>query len=400
MSAPAPGGGGTQGLDAELRLLLAAVRDPPDAATVDRIAGEPGRPLDADRFVALARDPGLAPLAYRGLRGLEAPLPAAAVEALRVEAHRSAASSLLLVRRLREVLAALEAAGVPALAYKGPAQAALAYGDPGLRPFTDLDLLVREPDLEAAAAALEAEGYRPLVPSARARRLHRVGHHDLALVAPDGTLVELHWDVLSPYTGWTIPSAPLWDRASGVRLGGAEIPTLSAEDHALVVCAHSAKHHWERLEWLTSLAGLLRAPGVDPAGVLARSRETGTERTVLLGAALAAALLEAPLPAPLRRGLDATPSVAPLVEAVRRWLAAPDGPPVRYYHPRAARFHLRLRDSPRDRLRFVGRAVGQLLRPQAEDVEALALPRGLGAGYYLVRPVRLALEALRRPGEG
>ena len=53
----------------------------------------------------------------------------------------------------------LKAAGVEAIAFKGPVLAAMAYGSIELRQFVDLDILVRQSDLPRIAEILTAEGY-------------------------------------------------------------------------------------------------------------------------------------------------------------------------------------------------------------------------------------------------
>jgi hypothetical protein len=54
---------------------------------------------------------------------------------------------------------ALEHAGVPAIALKGPIMARELYGDPGLRVSTDIDVLVRPADFTRAVEILGGEGY-------------------------------------------------------------------------------------------------------------------------------------------------------------------------------------------------------------------------------------------------
>ena len=61
---------------------------------------------------------------------------------LRSAHAENARHALLLAGELRRLMGALQAAGVSALAYKGPALAVRAYGHLALRTYSDLDLLV------------------------------------------------------------------------------------------------------------------------------------------------------------------------------------------------------------------------------------------------------------------
>ena len=66
---------------------------------------------------------------------------------------------LLCSATLLDVLDILHAAGVAALPLKGPVLAAALYPDSALRPFSDLDILVRRPQVPAALQALARNGY-------------------------------------------------------------------------------------------------------------------------------------------------------------------------------------------------------------------------------------------------
>jgi hypothetical protein len=91
---------------------------------------------------------GLAPLAYRhGLAEFRADFAAAAI---RADQQRAIAA---------EAVATLAAVGVPAALYKGISYGAWLYADPGERPMTDVDLIVRAGDHPRAVAALQRLGY-------------------------------------------------------------------------------------------------------------------------------------------------------------------------------------------------------------------------------------------------
>jgi hypothetical protein len=76
------------------------------------------------------------------------------------------------------------------------------------------------------------------------------------------------------------------------------------------------------------------------------------------------------------------------------------------YHP----FHYRVRERPRDRWRylrywFLTRYLSltwlhNALRPNQFDLEYVALPKGLGGLYFLVRPVRVIHHRIARATGG
>ena len=124
----------------------------------------------------------------------------AAVRADWHQAHRGAALQAMLTRQeLRECVALLEAAGTAPIALKGAWLGAHAYPAPALRPMRDIDLLVPQDQVLAAYAALKAAGYRDYGPAEMSlEQAMRLDKHLPPLVAPRGTVVELHHRLWEP----------------------------------------------------------------------------------------------------------------------------------------------------------------------------------------------------------
>src|SRR4029453_10505026 len=74
--------------------------------------------------------------------------------------RREAASHHLVVRGvLSRVGAVLDAAGIPWLVFKGPVLSSSVYCDPGMRRYSDLDILVPPDRFPDAVIAMEAAGF-------------------------------------------------------------------------------------------------------------------------------------------------------------------------------------------------------------------------------------------------
>jgi hypothetical protein len=92
--------------------------------------------------------------------------------------------------RLKQAAGRLEKASVPFVALKGPILAARYYSPPFLRkPSCDLDLAIRQVDLETACAVLAEDGYLPDC----SLRLARQTSHHLVLSHATGPRLELHF---------------------------------------------------------------------------------------------------------------------------------------------------------------------------------------------------------------
>jgi len=144
---------------------------------------------------------------------------------------------------------------------------------------------------------------------------------------------------------------------------------LGGEDLALFLCAHGAKHLWERLEWLCDLAALLaRRPGLDWDAMLARARRRGAERIVLLALHLAHELLGARFLTVSARGRARIGPCASSGSACRaRLFAGPHPPTLR----EARVFHWHVRERWRDRLRSLAHV---LFTPGTADRQASGCP--------------------------
>ena len=185
-----------------------------------------------------------------------AALPAAAVPAgaryrLAHGASASHARHLVMTAELGRVLRRCRAERLDVIVLKGPVLAESVYPAPALRPFSDLDLLVRPADRLRMDALLRNLG------CARVADEHS-WDFDIAwdgatlYEAPAGVRVDLHWALLTePRFAWNEDAQhAVWERAAPVTVAGEPALGLGREDLVLHLATHLAVHH--------SLAGLLR----------------------------------------------------------------------------------------------------------------------------------------------
>jgi hypothetical protein len=225
-------------------------------------------PLDWDWIVRRAEVERLAALLYTVVHAL--PLPGAVLDRLRAAWVSGQRQHLLGIEQLSEVLSAFEREGLPALTLKGPALGEALYRDPGLRPFTDLDLFVHAADVPRAVSLLSALGYRHLDAG------HSLGYelawrHSACFVGAEGQAdrlpVDLHWGLLD-YPGIargpSMDPEEVWERA--VKVGQRDQPArgLCPEDLLIYLALHWAVHHaFSGFIWRLDLALLLRRSGDD-----------------------------------------------------------------------------------------------------------------------------------------
>lgn len=341
-------------------------------------------------FLRLAEHHGVLPLVARNLITHARGLPPEIEQSLRSSYEANLRRNLWFAAELIRILRHFEQRQLRALPFKGPVLAQSAYGDLGLRSFSDLDLLISPADFAQAKHALGQMGYLPSkeTPPAVERLWLRNGYERSFDGPAAKNLLELQWNSLPYFYAVDFRVGDfrfddLMARARRIALGPADVPCLSAEDSLLVQCLHAAKHLWTRLIWVTDIAESLRAPGIDFAVVLSRARDLGIARILAVSLWLVESLLGVDIPA--ARALLQHDSAVPRLgkECAARLSNAET------YNLESTAYFLhilKLRDRRRDRWRYLWRLT---FTPGPGDVSALPLPEPLFPLYRIVRIGRL-----------
>ena len=220
---------------ADLRQVLQAVVE-------GRAAGAP--PTDWARTLALARLHQLDAFLFDAVAAWPAECrPDAAILSEWARLQRSRIVAAIRMREQRAVfLAALNAAGVPAIPLKGAWLAEAVYPDLIQRPMSDMDLLIRPEQLDTAQAVMTALGYAAVMENQPGgwgkERLFR--HPEWRCG------VEIQWTLWHPSHKLTPGQdlARLWDSAEAGRLSGVDVPLLPPAAHLVYLAYHLQAHQW------------------------------------------------------------------------------------------------------------------------------------------------------------
>ncbi len=242
----------------------------------------------------------LAPLLYARLKssGAQARFPADVWEQLRLTYFSSADRNTRLRQVIRPVLGGLRDAGIPVIALKGAYLAEEVYGNPALRPMSDVDLLVPKKDLSAAQSILTGLGGSS-VSTVDIEWCCRTSAH-LPATLIRGLVVELHWTIAAPIGPVGVGVDGLWDRARPTRITGVQVLALSPEDLLLHLCL-SASCRDGLMGGLRSLGDIAETicrfgSEIDWAQVTSRANEWGGARYVCLTLRLARTMFGAAVP--------------------------------------------------------------------------------------------------------
>jgi hypothetical protein len=175
-------------------------------------------------------------------------------------------------------------AGIETLLVKGPLVSLLAYGDPGVRSYVDLDLLVRDRAILPASRILTALGF--------------------AADVPEATIL-----------AGKIPGEYLFNR----------------RDAQQIIELHTEKtfRYYPRPMWPADIAAIVaRHPEIAWESVRQAARDVGGERMVHVGLLLAESLLGVPIPAAMAAGTKEDGAARKMVREVEGWLpSAGSAPP-------------------------------------------------------------------------
>jgi len=227
------------------------------------------------------------PLLYWKISSLPEDLrpPAEIITQLRTAFLYSSAKQLRAETQLKELLKKFKDAHIRPLVLKGAALSRLVYPRPGLRPFSDIDLLVPAEEMEKAGEILTSSGYRCLCDRFE---VYQDFKRDEVYTPPakNGITVELHWNLHSYYIrGRRMSTAGLFEKSVKVELNDMVLETLNPVDSLIHAAVHLCFLHPEsiRLIWLYDTALLARTlkTDKDQAELMERSREQGAYIAVL-----------------------------------------------------------------------------------------------------------------------
>jgi len=244
----------------EQALLVYLRLDGDDNAEI--VAQQPGvGNVTWDQLCDAALRHGVGPLLYTKLKERDAEgIPDPLLRSLQGQYFVSLARNTLIYHELDAILKLLRSEGLQAILLKGVALAGTVYPNIALRPMSDVDLLIRAPDLPRVQEMLITQGYAFFPDHARDFDQGFGRAKMFTRQAPYPLSVDLHWRLLEWPRGQQATLLTEWLWASARERRVADIPALvlSPEAQVLHLTSHLAKHRWQRLLWFYDIAQVLR----------------------------------------------------------------------------------------------------------------------------------------------
>ena len=366
----------------EHQILVSVARRELDADEQNNLQVLLDSPIDWDYLITTARQHALLPLLHKHANSDR--IPGHVRSTLKRESVMNAQTVLFLTGKTLEVQKLLDAHSIENALFKGPLLSELAYGEVSLRQAGDIDLLIRREDFKRTKELLASLGYQmhpQLTPAQQAS--HLAFHCEIQFVRDDWfTVVDLHWGLSPRSFVFGLTEDEVMSRLQTVSFAGAEIKTFSTEDLILYQAMHGAKHLWRRLEWVASLAELVRKLEESSwSEVVERAIRARATRILALGLRLAENLgLELPAQVKILDVQDHMKKFADKVWnemfSAKTWADSTE----------TNIFNMKIMDRRRDALASMFRAI---FVPTLSDWEALSLPAAMHPLYYAIRPMRL-----------
>ena len=288
---------------------------------------EPGTFSDAmqnlnwEILLELAEEHGVQGILATRLHNLDyLNVPTAAREKLQKQMRAQHLFTLSMTAELFRIVNDFKQAGIPTILVKGPLISLLAYEDPGVRSYVDLDLLVLHSQIFPATRRMMELGFEPDIPLNVIAAGKVPGEY---LFKRPGTqqIIELHTERTFRYYPRPMPLEDLFARKREVLLDGQNVPALRLEDEFILNSIHGAKHFWERLMWVSDIAALVAVhPEIDWNLLRRYASDIGAERMIHVALQLAETLLDVPIPKQMEEEVRRDPASLRLCRQVLRWL--------------------------------------------------------------------------------
>lgn len=386
----------------EIEVLLCCASTRIESERVERLKATLKQDIDWAKLMQMASCHKVMPLLYWNLNAncAEA-VPKHILAKLRVDFFANTRHSLFLSGELVRLLNLFKAQGIPALCFKGPVLAASVYGNLSLRQFSDLDILIRERDIERAKQLFLSEGYRMKIEHievteeqeatfVRSQNIHKLVREAAYpfINQQKEVMAELHWGVMPKYFSFPIDSKALWDDLAQASIAGNAVPSLSPENTLLMLVGHGTKDCWTQLARICDVAELIRShPELNWVKLMHMAKALGGERMLFVGLMLAHKLLGTTLPKDVWQKIQTDPTVELLANQVCEKLF--HNKDNSYKDGTITNFHLSSRERLADRLRYF---LFLAITPTTSDWLLLPLAKFPAFIYYLLRLIRLVGE--------
>lgn len=201
--------------------------------------------LDWDYVIERSVKEGISPLLYWNLSEIRngKAVPCEVQKKLQKMYYSNLAQNILLYDELNKILKAFKKAGIDTIVLKGVFLAEEIYQNLGLRPMSDIDLLIKEEDLAKVKYELTELMYFGTYHTKHYEQFQTaLSNEHLFVHRKKEIYIDLHWNILPPESPYKIDITKLWGNAKPINIANVETLMLAPEDLLQHLCLHLDNH--------------------------------------------------------------------------------------------------------------------------------------------------------------
>jgi hypothetical protein len=325
---------------------------------------------------------------------LQESVPIGIVRTLKCLCFNTSAQNLHFFSYLVNITDLFHKNDITVIPFKGPILSQELYGDLGMRPFSDLDIIVGKTDAVSAWQLLLDNGFEPALDLNIRQRQKYIKSTKHAAFLKDRVSLELHWS-MTGYLNSPLTIDHVKNDLKNVMTHNREMPTLCREKLLVYLCVHGASHGWMNLELVCSVAEILKdEDSLDWSLVNTLAAKWQCQRMLYLGLDLAWKLLEAPLPQVILDKVQADKQISGFtLEVVDFMFTKGSEMKTKNLSDKFSSFHIRIRDSFTDKLRYICRLA---FCATVKDWAEYPVVASLSFLHFFLRPSRLVQEGVKK----
>ena len=241
-------------LTTEEKIILLLSRLHPPAEVIENVKDlieDKGRSLDYSILTKLASGNQVGPLLYSNLKELNL-IPDDVMNRLKNSYLHTIKNNMQNAHEMMRILTLFKQRDVEVMPLKGALASEMIFGNPGLYPSLDIDILVKPSNLSKADNIVTEAGYSK---SAGMKEEDLLSSHYHFLYSKGRHHLELHWNLVKRY--FTIPPDFWWEDVRKIEYEGMEITTLSIERYIMYTIFRLFDHGFRPLKFFVLISEMI-----------------------------------------------------------------------------------------------------------------------------------------------
>ena len=259
-----------------------------------------------------ARDNGVSSLLYLHVKKIsgDSSVPNTILEELYEAYCEVTARAILFRTALKDLLKTFANKGIPVLVLKGMALIEDVYPDIGMRPVSDVDILVKEKDLSEVDECLTGMGYASSCRIQAKNLLCSMAHLNSVAYSRRHVPLHVHWHIVNStvpiYSYKDLDIERFWRDARKTVISGIEARVLAPHHLLIHLSEHMLRHSYDRLIHFCDIHETIQyytGRGLDWDRLLHESQKMNIARVVYYGLAFTSNVMETQIPEKVLKAL-------------------------------------------------------------------------------------------------